>query len=313
MAAAAGVGRVWCGSEGLLSTPAMSAVIRTRARGLEGMSPFGGFILSASHNPGGIDEDFGIKYNCENGGPAPEKLTNLMHKNTESIKEYSICSSLPDLDLSKPGSYSLGSLDNPFKVEVFDPTEDHVMLLKQVARTRARRSTLPTAYLASYEGAAAVPFAMDMKARRGSGFASHGTHSFEELNIQTAPDSIAGLNLRHAHLRAVAAASCRPISFVFPLPLRNLFGSTRQCRCSTSAPSRPCSIARTSASSMTPCALMPPAACACRPSSANRVRTMARLLANFEPLNHPIQLHAFASPPSPPLCTPVRSNSPRPR
>jgi len=132
MAAAAGVGRVWCGSEGLLSTPAMSAVIRTRARGLEGMSPFGGFILSASHNPGGIDEDFGIKYNCENGGPAPEKLTNLMHKNTESIKEYSICSSLPDLDLSKPGSYSLGSLDNPFKVEVFDPTEDHVMLLKQV-------------------------------------------------------------------------------------------------------------------------------------------------------------------------------------
>ena len=67
MAAAAGVGRVWCGDHGLLSTPAMSAVIRTRSRGLAGMAPFGGFILSASHNPGGIDEDFGIKYNCENG------------------------------------------------------------------------------------------------------------------------------------------------------------------------------------------------------------------------------------------------------
>lgn len=74
MAAAAGVGRVWCGTGGLLSTPAMSAVIRSRSRGLEGMAPFGGFILSASHNPGGIDEDFGIKYNCENGGPAPEKV-----------------------------------------------------------------------------------------------------------------------------------------------------------------------------------------------------------------------------------------------
>jgi hypothetical protein len=70
MAAAAGVRRVWCGTEGLLSTPAMSAVIRARGKGFE---PIGGFILSASHNPGGIDEDFGIKYNCENGGPAPEK------------------------------------------------------------------------------------------------------------------------------------------------------------------------------------------------------------------------------------------------
>jgi len=73
MAAAAGVGRVWCGTGGLLSTPAMSAVIRSRSPG-EGMKPFGGFILSASHNPGGIDADFGIKYNCENGGPAPEKV-----------------------------------------------------------------------------------------------------------------------------------------------------------------------------------------------------------------------------------------------
>ena len=67
MAAAAGVAKVWCGTGGLLSTPAMSAVIRARGKGFE---PIGGFILSASHNPGGIDEDFGIKYNCENGAPA---------------------------------------------------------------------------------------------------------------------------------------------------------------------------------------------------------------------------------------------------
>ena len=67
MAAAYGVKAVWCGTDGLLSTPAMSAVIRTHGAGFV---PIGGFILSASHNPGGIDEDFGIKYNCENGAPA---------------------------------------------------------------------------------------------------------------------------------------------------------------------------------------------------------------------------------------------------
>merc|ERR1719331_2593244 len=95
MAAAAGVGRVWCGTDGLLSTPATSAVIRTRARGLKGMAPFGGFILSASHNPGGIDEDFGIKYNGENGGPAPEKVTEVVYEKTKSISQYQICKGLP--------------------------------------------------------------------------------------------------------------------------------------------------------------------------------------------------------------------------
>jgi len=132
MAAAAGVARVWCGTEGLLSTPATSAVIRTRARGLKGMSPIGGFILSASHNPGGIDEDFGIKYNGENGGPAPEKVTELMYKKTTEISEYKICNSVPDIDLSKPGAYNAGTTESPFIVEVFDNTEDHVGLLRQV-------------------------------------------------------------------------------------------------------------------------------------------------------------------------------------
>merc|ERR1719199_1137073 len=116
MAAAAGVGRVWCGTDGLLSTPAMSAVIRTRARGLGGMAPFGGFILSASHNPGGIDEDFGIKYNGENGGPAPEKVTDLVYKKTGTIASYKLCAGLPDIDLTKPGTYCFGSSALPFTV-----------------------------------------------------------------------------------------------------------------------------------------------------------------------------------------------------
>jgi len=132
MAAAAGVARVWCGTDGLLSTPALSAVVRTRARGLAGMAPFGGFILSASHNPGGIDEDFGIKYNGENGGPAPEKVTNLVFEKTKTIKQYQICEGIPDIDLSKPGMYNLGTADKPFQVEVFPCVEDHVGLLKQV-------------------------------------------------------------------------------------------------------------------------------------------------------------------------------------
>ena len=132
MAAAAGVGTVWCGTEGLLSTPATSAVIRTRARGLKGMAPFGGFILSASHNPGGIDEDFGIKYNGENGGPAPEKVTELVYQMTKEISKYQICKAVPDVDLSKAGSYNFGSSAKPFGVSVFPCVEDHIGLLKQV-------------------------------------------------------------------------------------------------------------------------------------------------------------------------------------
>eukprot|EP00428_Durinskia_dybowskii_P000774 CAMPEP_0170295168 /NCGR_PEP_ID=MMETSP0116_2-20130129/47707_1 /TAXON_ID=400756 /ORGANISM="Durinskia baltica, Strain CSIRO CS-38" /LENGTH=613 /DNA_ID=CAMNT_0010546717 /DNA_START=62 /DNA_END=1903 /DNA_ORIENTATION=- len=126
MAVANGVKTVWVGQDGLLSTPAASAVIRTRGAGFV---PFGGFILSASHNPGGIDEDFGIKFNCENGGPAPEKLTEKMFDNTKSIKEYKICKGFPDIDISSPGINLVGG---KVTVEVFDCTDDHVALLKKV-------------------------------------------------------------------------------------------------------------------------------------------------------------------------------------
>eukprot|EP00747_Dinoflagellata_sp_TGD_P123752 gnl/TRDRNA2_/TRDRNA2_173869_c2_seq6.p1 gnl/TRDRNA2_/TRDRNA2_173869_c2~~gnl/TRDRNA2_/TRDRNA2_173869_c2_seq6.p1 ORF type:complete len:1042 (-),score=304.23 gnl/TRDRNA2_/TRDRNA2_173869_c2_seq6:103-3228(-) len=124
MAFANGCKRVWCGTNGLLSTPAVSAVIRCRGGGCE---PFGGFICSASHNPGGIDEDFGIKYNCENGGPAPEKMTDKMVEQTSSLTEYVICDKLPTFDLSKPAVYTFGDRI----LEVFECTEDHTKLLKE--------------------------------------------------------------------------------------------------------------------------------------------------------------------------------------
>eukprot|EP00929_Paragymnodinium_shiwhaense_P068554 TRINITY_DN344_c0_g1_i1.p2 TRINITY_DN344_c0_g1~~TRINITY_DN344_c0_g1_i1.p2 ORF type:complete len:625 (-),score=223.26 TRINITY_DN344_c0_g1_i1:311-2185(-) len=125
MAFAAGVGTVWVGTGGLLSTPATSAVIRSRPADKR---PFGGFICSASHNPGGINDDFGIKYNCENGGPAPEKMTDKMVEWTAKISEYAICSKLPDFDVSKPNVYNL---PGGKKVEVFDCCEDHLRVLKE--------------------------------------------------------------------------------------------------------------------------------------------------------------------------------------
>jgi len=124
MALANGVGRVWLGTEGLLSTPATSAVIRARGGGFE---PFGGFICSASHNPGGITEDFGIKYNCENGGPAPEKATNIMVAQTAKISEFYICENVPSVDLSKPGVFTIGDRI----IEVFDSVEDHLAVLQK--------------------------------------------------------------------------------------------------------------------------------------------------------------------------------------
>mmetsp|Transcript_82281 Transcript_82281/g.172294 ORF Transcript_82281/g.172294 Transcript_82281/m.172294 type:complete len:693 (+) Transcript_82281:100-2178(+) len=124
MAVANGVKTIWVGQDGLLSTPAASAVIRNREGGFV---PFGGFILSASHNPGGLDEDFGIKFNCENGGPAPEKVTEAIFTGTKSISEYKICSGFPDIDIKTPGCYLVEGI----RVDVFNCTDDHVQLLSK--------------------------------------------------------------------------------------------------------------------------------------------------------------------------------------
>ncbi|XP_031271659.1 phosphoglucomutase, cytoplasmic [Pistacia vera] len=131
MAAANGVRRVWVGQNGLLSTPAVSAVIRERV-GADGSKATGAFILTASHNPGGPHEDFGIKYNMENGGPAPEGITDKIFENTKTIKEYLVAEDLPDVDISAIGVTSFGGAEGQFDVDVFDSASDYVKLMKSI-------------------------------------------------------------------------------------------------------------------------------------------------------------------------------------
>jgi phosphoglucomutase len=97
MAAANGFGRVLVGQGGILSTPAASCIIRKN-------SAFGGIILSASHNPGGPKEDFGIKYNTGNGGPAPEKVTDAIFARSKVIDQYKILDA-PAIDLDQLGQF----------------------------------------------------------------------------------------------------------------------------------------------------------------------------------------------------------------
>lgn len=113
MAAANGFGKVLVGQGGILSTPAASCVIRKN-------NAFGGIILSASHNPGGPDEDFGVKYNIDNGGPAPEKITSAIFDRTKTIDEYKILEA-SDVDLDRIGTTQIGNTT----VEVIDSVADY--------------------------------------------------------------------------------------------------------------------------------------------------------------------------------------------
>ncbi len=118
MAAANGFAKVLVGQGGILSTPAASCVIRKRGA-------FGGVVLSASHNPGGPDNDFGIKYNGTNGGPAPEQLTEAMFARSREIREYAI-SDAADIDLDQIGMQSMDGM----AVEVIDSIADYAALME---------------------------------------------------------------------------------------------------------------------------------------------------------------------------------------
>ncbi|MHA6323862.1 alpha-D-glucose phosphate-specific phosphoglucomutase [Roseivivax sp. CAU 1753] len=120
MAAASGAAKVIVGTGAILSTPAASNLIRTRGAD-------GGIILSASHNPGGPEGDFGVKYNTANGGPAPEGVTAKIHAATQSCIRYFIAES-QDIDLSAPGTTMLGKTE----IEVVDPVADYSAMMERI-------------------------------------------------------------------------------------------------------------------------------------------------------------------------------------
>jgi phosphoglucomutase len=120
IAAANGFGQALVGQKGRLSTPAVSAIIRK-------YHAFGGIILSASHNPGGPDGDFGIKYNISNGGPAPEKVTEAIYASAQKISEYHLIETA-DIDLDQLGETLMGDM----KVEIIDPVADYAALMEQL-------------------------------------------------------------------------------------------------------------------------------------------------------------------------------------
>ena len=120
MAAANGVGRVKVGQSGILSTPATSCVIRQSGA-------FGGIILSASHNPGGPDGDFGVKYNISNGGPAPEKVTEAIFARSKAIDHYKTVTA-PDIDLDTLGESQIGEM----VVEVINSVTDYAKLMESL-------------------------------------------------------------------------------------------------------------------------------------------------------------------------------------
>ncbi|AGX87547.1 alpha-D-glucose phosphate-specific phosphoglucomutase [Candidatus Symbiobacter mobilis] len=120
IAAANGLGRILLGQDGLLSTPAASAVIRSR-------NVFGGIVLSASHNPGGVEGDFGIKYNAGNGGPAPESLTEAVYVRTQAITQVRI-SDAPDVPIDQLGIHWVERM----RVEVIDSVADYAALMRSL-------------------------------------------------------------------------------------------------------------------------------------------------------------------------------------
>ncbi|HSI46255.1 MAG TPA: alpha-D-glucose phosphate-specific phosphoglucomutase [Methylophilus sp.] len=157
MAAANGFAKVLVGQNGILSTPAASHIIRK-------YETFGGIILSASHNPGGPDEDFGIKYNTSNGGPAPEKITDAIFANSKQIQSYKIVNDLPEVDLSSIGATTLDG----FEVEVIDSVSDHADLMQSMFDFDAIKRWLAAGHSIKFDAMHAVtgPYAKEVFVNR---------------------------------------------------------------------------------------------------------------------------------------------------
>ncbi|WP_027682885.1 alpha-D-glucose phosphate-specific phosphoglucomutase [Rhizobium leguminosarum] len=153
MAAANGFGKVMVGKGGILSTPAASHIIRK-------YKAFGGIILSASHNPGGPSEDFGIKYNINNGGPAPEKITDAIYARSKTIDSYKIAD-FADVNLDRIGKDELpgGTI-----LSVIDPVEDYAALMEELFDFGAIRNLISLGFRIAFDGMSAVtgPYAKEI-------------------------------------------------------------------------------------------------------------------------------------------------------
>lgn len=152
MAAANGFGKVLVGKGGILSTPAASHVIRK-------YKAFGGIILSASHNPGGPTEDFGIKYNIGNGGPAPEKITDSIFARSKVIDSYRIVDAA-DVNLDAIGRVELGGMT----VEIIDPVADYAELMEELFDFGAIRTLFGLGFRMVFDAMSAVtgPYAKEI-------------------------------------------------------------------------------------------------------------------------------------------------------
>ncbi|MER8510328.1 alpha-D-glucose phosphate-specific phosphoglucomutase [Mesorhizobium sp. M0199] len=156
MAAANGFGKVMVGQGGILSTPAASHVIRK-------YKTFGGIILSASHNPGGPHEDFGIKYNAGNGGPAPEKLTDAIFEKTKAISSFKIADIGP-VDIDTIGTVKAGDMT----VEIIDPVADYAELMESLFDFNALRALFKSGFRMRFDAMHAVtgPYAKEILENR---------------------------------------------------------------------------------------------------------------------------------------------------
>jgi phosphoglucomutase len=153
MAAANGFGKVMVGKAGILSTPAASHVIRK-------YKAFGGIILSASHNPGGPTEDFGIKYNIGNGGPAPEKITDAIYARSKVIDSYRIAD-FPDVNLDRIGKEEM---PGGMMLAVLDSVEDYTALMEELFDFGAIRNLVSLGFRIAFDAMSAVtgPYAKEI-------------------------------------------------------------------------------------------------------------------------------------------------------
>ena len=156
MAAANGFGKVIVGRDGILSTPAASNIIRK-------YGAFGGLVLSASHNPGGPNEDFGIKYNIGNGGPAPEKITDAIFARTQVIDRYLTADEAAP-DLGRIGTASIGDMT----VDVIDPVADYAALMETLFDFEAIRAMFASGFTMVFDAMHAVtgPYATEILEKR---------------------------------------------------------------------------------------------------------------------------------------------------